>query len=49
MFTSAFNENTVNNITVFRVSTQKQLIQELLAYAKDVTNPVAKELASRII
>ena len=25
-----------------------QLIQELLAYAKDVTNPVAKELASRI-
>ena len=29
----------------FRISKEKQLIQELLAYAKDATNPAAKELA----
>ncbi|KAG7157331.1 putative Jerky protein-like 71 [Homarus americanus] len=32
----------------FRVSKEKQLIHELLAYVKDVTNPDAKELSSRI-
>ena len=32
----------------FRVSKEKQFIQELLAYAKDVTILAAKELASRI-
>ena len=48
MFTSASNENTVNDFTGFRVSKEKQLIQELLAYTKDGTNPAAKELASRI-
>ncbi|KAG7163490.1 Jerky protein-like 7 [Homarus americanus] len=32
----------------FRVSKEKHLIHELLAYVKDVTNPDAKELSSRI-
>ena len=33
---------------LFRFSKGKQFIQELLPYAKDVTNPAAKEFASRI-
>ncbi|KAG7154894.1 Tigger transposable element-derived protein 2-like 2, partial [Homarus americanus] len=35
-------------ISGFRVSKEKHLIHELLAYVKDVTNPDAKELSSRI-
>ncbi|KAG7165671.1 putative Jerky protein-like 75 [Homarus americanus] len=48
MFTSHSNEDTENDFAGFRVSKEKQLIHELLAYVKDVTNPDAKELSSRI-
>ncbi|XP_042230430.1 jerky protein homolog-like [Homarus americanus] len=48
MFTSHSNEDTENDFAGFRVSKEKHLIHELLAYVKDVTNPDAKELSSRI-
>ncbi|KAG7163044.1 putative Jerky protein-like 67 [Homarus americanus] len=48
MFTSHSNEDTENDFAGFRVSKEKQLIHELLTYVKDVTNPDAKELSSKI-
>ena len=35
------NEDSENNIGQIRVSKEKQLIKEFLAYIKDVTNPAA--------
>lgn len=48
MFTSESNKDTENDFAEFRVSKEKQLIQELLAYVKDVTNSDAKKLSLRI-
>ncbi|XP_072254361.1 tigger transposable element-derived protein 2-like [Pyxicephalus adspersus] len=48
MDTSFSNEDSENNFSGVRVSKEKQLIQELLDYVEDVTNPNTKELSSRI-
>ncbi|KAG7175545.1 Solute carrier family 35 member F5-like 15, partial [Homarus americanus] len=45
---SAPGEEIGNEFTGFRVSSQNQIVRELLSYAQDLGNPTAKEAASRL-
>ncbi|XP_042215855.1 uncharacterized protein LOC121861977 [Homarus americanus] len=48
LFSSAPGEEIGNEFTGFRVSSQNQIVRELLSYAQDLGNPTAKEAASRL-